>query len=76
MVAPPASSATAGGNHGGDGTVAATTSIALPRQRSPAAIARIRIKNRRKRFLDLHPEYFSSSLELTGLRITRSSTIS
>ncbi|KAI9729818.1 MAG: hypothetical protein M1834_006566 [Cirrosporium novae-zelandiae] len=25
---------------------------------------RIRIKNRRKRYLDLHPEYFSSSLEL------------
>ena len=28
---------------------------------------RIRIKNRRKRYLDLHPEYFSdSNLELAG----------
>lgn len=28
---------------------------------------RIRIKNRRKRYLDLHPEYFKSSeLELAG----------
>ena len=29
---------------------------------------RIRIKNRRKRYLDLHPEYFlSAELELAGL---------
>ncbi|MCJ1287805.1 hypothetical protein MMC26_007157 [Xylographa opegraphella] len=38
--------------------------IALPRTRSPASVARIITKNRRKRYLDLHPEYFSSSLEL------------
>ena len=41
--------------------------MASPRQRSAETIARIRIKNRRKRYLDLHPEYFSSSLELAGL---------
>ena len=35
--------------------------------RSPAALARVRVKNRRKRYLDMHPEYFSSpSLELAG----------
>ncbi|MCJ1402805.1 hypothetical protein MMC11_006026 [Xylographa trunciseda] len=38
--------------------------IALPRSRSPTSVVRIRTKNRRKRYLDLHPEYFSSSLEL------------
>ena len=27
----------------------------------------IRIKNRRKRYLDLHPEYFGSDLELAGV---------
>ncbi|MCJ1410827.1 hypothetical protein MMC19_004913 [Ptychographa xylographoides] len=37
------------------------------RSRSPASIARIRTKNRRKHYLDLHPDYFSSSLELAGL---------
>lgn len=26
----------------------------------------IQIKNRRKRYLDLHPEYFSAELELAG----------
>lgn len=31
---------------------------------SPDRTARIRVKNRRKRYLDTHPEYFSSSLEL------------
>jgi len=36
--------------------------------RSPDSKARIKIKNRRKHYLDLHPEYFSSSsLELAGL---------
>ncbi|MCJ1378858.1 hypothetical protein MMC17_001957 [Xylographa soralifera] len=42
------------------------STIALPRSRSPASVARIRTKNRRKRYLDLHPEYFSSSLELAA----------
>jgi len=27
----------------------------------------IRVKNRRKRYLDTHPDYFSASLELAGL---------
>lgn len=36
--------------------------------RSPSSEARITIKNRRKRYLDTHPEYSSSpSLELAGL---------
>ena len=52
----------------GHSVIADAPRIALPRERSPAALARIRTKNRRKRYLDLHPEYFSSSLELTGLR--------
>lgn len=42
--------------------------MAAPRSRSPDALARIRVKNRRKRYLDTHPEYFSSNLELAGLR--------
>ncbi|KAL8689780.1 MAG: hypothetical protein Q9218_004621 [Villophora microphyllina] len=32
-----------------------------PRQHSPTSIARIQIKNRRKHYLDTHPEYFSSA---------------
>ena len=31
----------------------------------------IRIKNRRKRFLDMHPEYFGSDLELAGVLLIR-----
>jgi hypothetical protein len=31
-------------------------------QPSPA----MRVKNRRKRYLDIHPEYFSADLELAG----------
>ena len=27
----------------------------------------IRVKNRRKRYLDMHPEYFGSDLELAGV---------
>ncbi|MCJ1474060.1 hypothetical protein MMC13_002718 [Lambiella insularis] len=38
--------------------------IAPPRARSPASAARIQTKNRRKRYLDLHPHYFSPALEL------------
>ena len=43
--------------------------MAAPRARSPEDLARIRVKNRRKRYLDLHPDYFSASLELAGLHI-------
>lgn len=35
--------------------------------RSAAEIERIKIKNRRKRYLDLHPEYFGPDLELAGM---------
>lgn len=28
--------------------------------------AETRVKNRRKRYLDMHPEYFSADLELAG----------
>ncbi|KAI4180284.1 MAG: hypothetical protein L6R41_007323, partial [Letrouitia leprolyta] len=36
-----------------------------PRHHSPTSLSRIRIKNRRKHYLDTHPEYLSSlSLEL------------
>jgi len=68
MFTSEASSARAEGSHTDDGIVADTSRIVLPRERSPAALARIRTKNRRKRYLDLHPEYFSSSLELAGLQ--------
>lgn len=34
--------------------------------RSAAEMERIKIKNRRKRYLDLHPEYFGPDLELAG----------
>ena len=30
---------------------------------------RIRVKNRRKRYLDTHPEYFGPQLELAGLSL-------
>ena len=41
---------------------------AIPRERSPDSKARILIRNRRKRYIDMHPEYFESShLELAGL---------
>ena len=33
---------------------------------SEAEIGRVRVKNRRKRYLDLHPEYFGPQLELAG----------
>jgi len=32
----------------------------------PEVPQHIRVKNRRKRYLDLHPEYFGPSLELAG----------
>ena len=38
-----------------------------PRMHSPASQARIEVKNRRIRYLGLHPEYFENpSLELAG----------
>lgn len=33
---------------------------------SDAQHASIKVKNRRKRYLDLHPEYFTADLELAG----------
>ena len=46
---------------------ASLSGMARRPSRSPAALARVRVKNRRKRYLDMHPEYFSSpSLELAG----------
>lgn len=33
---------------------------------SDAQVSAIQTKNRRKRYLDLHPEYFSAELELAG----------
>jgi hypothetical protein len=30
---------------------------------------RIKVKNRRKRYLDLHPEYFGPQLELAGVQL-------
>ena len=42
--------------------------LTRPASRSPSSKARVTIKNRRKRYLDTHPEYFSSpSIELAGL---------
>ena len=29
----------------------------------------IKVKNRRKRYLDLHPEYFGPQLELAGVQL-------
>jgi hypothetical protein len=34
---------------------------------TPLVPSRIRVKNRRKRYLDLHPDYFGPQLELAGL---------
>jgi hypothetical protein len=41
-------------------------------KRSSAAndtLDRMKIKNRRKRYLDLHPEYFGPQLELAGVQL-------
>lgn len=43
-----------------------STAIVGPRERSLEAVARIKVKNRRIRYLNTHPGYFSSSLELAG----------
>lgn len=45
----------------------AVSSLRRPRTRSPATVRRLQIKNRRRRYLELHPDYFdSSSHELAG----------
>ena len=35
-----------------------------PAERAPASL---QVKNRRKRYLDAHPEYFGSNLEMAGV---------
>ncbi|KAK5014982.1 hypothetical protein LTR60_003093, partial [Cryomyces antarcticus] len=40
------------------------TSASASASASAERLQRIRVKNRRKRYLDLHPEYFGPSLEL------------
>ena len=37
-----------------------------PVKRTQSPSAATKIKNRRKRYLDMHPEYFSADLELAG----------
>lgn len=64
-----ASSETLQGDEANRGRSMSPLLMAAPRSRSPEALARIRVKNRRKRYLDTHPEYLSSNLELAGLRI-------
>lgn len=51
-----------------------STSIEGPRERSLEADTRIKVKNRRMRYLNTHPEYFSSSLELAGGHLTPASS--
>ena len=68
MSASSASSETLQGDEAKRGRSTSPFIMAAPRSRSPEALARIRVKNRRKRYLDTHPEYFSSNLELAGLR--------
>lgn len=56
-----------------DSSVPLFPHLAQRASRSPSSKARIRVKNRRKRYLETHPEYFlSPSLELAGLPCTRS----
>lgn len=41
---------------------------AEPNEHQDSRAQRLKVKNRRKRYLDLHPEYFDSAeLELAGL---------
>ncbi|CAF9925132.1 hypothetical protein IMSHALPRED_006386 [Imshaugia aleurites] len=64
VVATQLSSNLEDGHEHGHGLSSPTQLLRRP-SRSPSSEARITIKNRRKRFLDTHPEYFSSaSLEL------------
>ena len=55
---PKASDLQAGNNDGADGPG------------PPQTPSRIRVKNRRKRYLDLHPGYFGPSLELAGVLLS------
>lgn len=38
----------------------------MSESKSTQLSAETRVKNRRKRYLDMHPEYFSADLELAG----------
>ena len=59
-------------DHGQEHTLRAATDVSKWPSRSRSQDARVLVKNRRKRYLDTHPEYFSSpSLELAGLPYTR-----
>ena len=49
------------------GQITDSLAMAVPPPKPPEVLQRIRIKNRRKRYLDTHPDYFSPSLELAGL---------
>lgn len=52
-----------------------TQMTSMPEEQTPETAANrrsarpdpIRIKNRRRRYLDLHPEYFGADLELAGV---------
>jgi len=59
-----------------DLAIAEFKSVSAPLPKTPEMLQRIRIKNRRKRYLDTHPGYFSPSLELAGLPISSDSKIS
>ena len=62
------SSSKVDGNHEQGYPPSCSTESAKWPARSQSPDARITIKNRRKRYLDIHPEYFSSpSLELAGV---------
>ncbi len=47
----------------------------LQREQGPSTttlgVNRIMIKNRRKRYLDMHPEYFGPQLELAGVELLK-----
>lgn len=59
-------------DHEQEDTLRAATDVSKWPSRSRSQDARVLVKNRRKRYLDTHPEYFSSpSLELAGLPYTR-----
>ena len=59
------------GNHEQKNPLSSSTESSKWPVRPQSPDARITIKNRRKRYLDTHPEYFSSpSLELAGVPYT------
>lgn len=39
------------------------------------ATNQVKIKNRRKRYLDLHPDYFGPQLELAGVQLCATANI-